>query len=59
MPNCLVQEIGHLLPVHVLGNVDHDKVFIFDCRDPDDGDACDGGAITLTSARSDIEWHLR
>jgi hypothetical protein len=40
------------LPVHVLRNIDHDNVCIFDCRDPDDGDVCDGGAITRVNSHA-------
>jgi hypothetical protein len=40
------------LPVHVLRNIDHDNLCIFDCRDPDDGDVCDGGAITRVNSHA-------
>jgi hypothetical protein len=32
--------------VHALKNIDHDHVCVFDCRDRDDVDVFDGGAIT-------------
>src|SRR5882724_6294264 len=38
--------------VHVLENIDHDNVCIFDCGDPDGCDVLDGGAITRVNPQS-------